>query len=150
MNRGHFSLRRYQPADLETLFEIDQYCFPPGIAYSRRDLREFIHLPGATCLVAKSADSAIGFVIAISDELEGHIVTLDVLSDFRRKGIGSALLRAVEAEMAACGVKKISLETATNNQPAIALYEKHGYRIVSVLKGFYLGKWDAYEMQKIL
>jgi ribosomal protein S18 acetylase RimI-like enzyme len=44
----------------------------------------------------------------------------------------------------------VSLETATNNQPAIAFWQKHGYRTVAVLKNYYLDGLDAYEMQKDL
>ena len=49
-----FALRAYTPADFETLYVIDQACYPRGIAYSRRTLRSFLAAPGASCLVAET------------------------------------------------------------------------------------------------
>ena len=48
------------------------------------------------------------------------------------------------------GVRRVSLETATNNLPAVAFWQKHGYRTVAVLKNYYMEKMDAYEMSKAL
>ena len=54
------------------------------------------------------------------------------------------------AGLAARGVRRVSLETATTNEPAVAFWQRHGYRTVAVLKRYYLGRLDAYEMRKIL
>ena len=37
-----FKVRTFQPADFETLWRVDQECFPPGISYSRAEL-ELLH-----------------------------------------------------------------------------------------------------------
>jgi len=42
------------------------------------------------------------------------------------------------------------LETATDNEPGVAFWQRHGYRIEATLKRYYLGRMDAYEMRKIL
>jgi ribosomal protein S18 acetylase RimI-like enzyme len=44
----------------------------------------------------------------------------------------------------------VLIETATDNQPAVAFWQQHGYRIEAILKRYYLGRIDAYEMRKIL
>ena len=48
-----FTLRSYVPADFEKLYEIDQACYEPEIAYSRRELRNYLRFPGAECVVAE-------------------------------------------------------------------------------------------------
>ena len=174
------TLRGYQPSDFETLYAIDRACFAPGIAYTRRMLREFLEQPGADCLVAvsdegdnavsddksvavsgervkaavsddKDKDAAIaGFVIAESEDDEGHIVTLDIAEAARRKGIGTALLEGIEKRLAKRGVASMVLETATANAPAVAFWQRHGYRSFRVIRGYYLGRQDAYQMRKIL
>src|SRR5258708_18736402 len=145
-----FTLRDYSPSDLETLYEIDQACYPRGIAYSRRMLRWYLSQPEALCIVAQArrADdlAVLGFIIAEARAEEGYIVTIDVLEAHRRSGIGTALLRETERRLAKMGVRYIGLQTATNNQAGVAFWQRHGYRSSAVTRGYYLGRIDAYEM----
>ena len=143
-------LRPFVPADIPTLFQIDQVCFARGIAYSKGALRWFLSLPGAVCLVAEVEEAVAGFILASSDADKAHLITLDVLAHHRRQGLGTLLLEAVETGLAARGVRAIELETATNNHAAVAFWQKHGYRTVVVLPRYYLGRIDAYSMRKPL
>jgi len=146
-------LREYDPADFDALHTLDLACYPPGISYSRRTLKWFLALPGADCLVAKSDDGShevLGFIIAEADEADGHIITIDIAESSRRTGVGTALLREMEQRLAARGVSRVSLETATTNEPAVAFWQRHGYRSHGVLPGYYLGRLDAYSMSKKL
>ena len=143
-------LRPFVPADIPTLFQIDQVCFARGIAYSRAALHWFLSLPGAVCLVAEVEEAVAGFILASPDADKAHLITLDVLAHHRRQGLGTLLLEAVETGLAARGVRAIELETATNNHAAVAFWQKHGYRTVVVLPRYYLGRIDAYSMRKPL
>jgi ribosomal protein S18 acetylase RimI-like enzyme len=64
--------------------------------------------------------------------------------------VGTALLAEVERRLAAHGVEEIGLETATDNDSAIAFWQRHGYRTRGVLKGYYPGGRDAFSMTKVL
>jgi ribosomal protein S18 acetylase RimI-like enzyme len=64
--------------------------------------------------------------------------------------VGSLLLDAAERRLAAQGVTRAVLETATNNDAAISFWEKHGYRTRGILKNYYPGPVDAYAMTKSL
>jgi ribosomal-protein-alanine N-acetyltransferase len=142
------SLRPYTPEDFESLYEIDQACYAPGIAYSRPELRAYLRFPNADCLLATIRSKPVGFCLTAYRENRGHIITIDVLEACRRHKIGSRLLEAVEARLAQCGVNEVILETATENQSAIAFWEKHGYRTRGIWKGYYPGGRDAYAMIK--
>ncbi len=85
-----------------------------------------------------------------SREPHGHIVTIDVLEIYRRKGVASALLRYVESKMSRQGIQEVWLETATNNESAIAFWKKHGYRSRGLLPDYYPNRLDAYSMSKTL
>jgi [ribosomal protein S18]-alanine N-acetyltransferase len=150
----HISLSAFNATDFETLYEIDQSCYPRGIAYSRGTLTEFLTLPGADCLVARigkgSNAKATGFIIGESAGVDARIITIDVLETHRREGVGTALLRALEDRMAARGAKRIELETATSNAAGVAFWERHSYRKMGVLRGYYLGRLDAWKMRKTL
>ncbi len=145
-----FSIRPYAPEDFDTLYEIDQTCYPPGIAYSKRTLRWFLRLPGRECLVAEAEGRISGFILAEQEGPRAHLITIDVVESERRRGVGSALLTAVESILAARGARQVELETATDNQAAVAFWNKHGYRTVGVLKRYYVGRLDAYSMRKPL
>lgn len=144
------TLRPYDARDFPALYRLDQSCFPPGISYTKTGLRYFLGLNGAQCLVAEDASRIIGFILAEENAPLAHIITLDVAESHRRLGIGSELLHETEANLAARGVRAILLETATTNDSAIAFWKRHGYRVEAVLKRYYLGRTDAYEMRKIL
>lgn len=143
-------LRTYAPADFETLYEIDQACYEPAIAYSRRELRNYLRFPGADCVVAESDGAIAGFCLAAQGLARGYIITIDVLEPYRREGVGTKLLAEVERKLAASGVREVTLETATDNVSAIAFWEKHGYRTRGVKKGYYPGGRDAYAMWKAI
>ncbi len=144
------TLRSYHPGDFPTLYAIDQACYPPGISYSKRILRWFLGRPGAQCLVAESDGGIAGFVLAEQEEETAHLITIDVLVTYRRRGVAAALLDTLENTLAARGVRHVELETAIDNQPGIAFWQKHGYRTLGVLKRYYLDRIDAYSMFKPL
>jgi ribosomal-protein-alanine N-acetyltransferase len=143
-------IRQYDQRDFATLFKLDQACFPPGIAYSKTMLKYFLAQPGAECLVATADERIVGFILTEENPPLGHVVTLDVNEKHRRAGVGSALLRESEANLTFRGVRTVLLETATTNAAGIAFWERHGYRKEAVLKNYYPGRLDAFEMRKLL
>jgi ribosomal-protein-alanine N-acetyltransferase len=144
------TIRQYDPHDFATIFKLDQSCFPPGIAYSKTMLRYYLAQPGAECLIAADSAKIAGFLISEENPTLGHIVTLDVAEPHRRQGVGSLLLAESEAHMVFRGVRTVLLETATTNDAGIAFWERHGYRREAVLKNYYPGRLNAFEMRKLL
>ena len=141
-------LRLYRPSDFETLYEIDEICFPRGIAYQRDEFKTYLSSVGAYCVLAEVLGDIAGFVLTERSGKRGHIVTLEVLEKYRRQHIGTLLLRAAEQEAALQGVTRMYLETATENKAAIALWKKHGYRESGILKDYYGNGFDGFEMEK--
>ena len=81
----------------------------------------------------------------------GHLISIAVLAPYRRRGIGSSLLRAtIEAAREIYDVDSIYLEVRVSNMPAIKLYEKFGFRKVRRIKSYYRDGEDAYVMVKRL
>jgi ribosomal-protein-alanine N-acetyltransferase len=142
------SVRDYTPADFDVLHDIDRECFEPAIAYSRGQLREYLNLPGAECVIAESEEGIAGFLVTAHARRVGYIVTIDVLPTFRRHSVGTKLLTEAERRLAAAGVRTIELETATDNASAIAFWQKHGYRTRGVIKRYYPNGRDAFSMSK--
>lgn len=144
------TLRPYEPHDFAALYRLDQACFPAGISYSKTTLRYFLTIPSADCIVAADGKQIAGFILTEENPPLAHVITLDVAETHRRHGVGSALLEESEKNLTLRGVRSILLETAIGNEAAVAFWKRHGYRIEAVLKRYYLGRLDAYEMRKIL
>lgn len=151
-----FRVRKYVQDDFETLYAIDQLCYAPEIAYSRAELRRYLELPSVECWVvetpnARRVPQAIaGFLVATRQGNRGHILTIDVLEKFRRAGVGTLLLRRGEAEMEKRGATEIWLETATDNDGAIAFWKNRGYVARGRLAHYYPNGVDAFAMSKTL
>lgn len=161
-----FSIREYRAADFDAIYAIDQACYPADIAYSRAELRWYLSLAAAECLVAEirgsgaggrskgsakaSHEKIVGFVITARQDAHAHIVTIDVLELHRRAGRGASLLRRAEARLRKRGAREVWLETATNNEAAIAFWNKHGYRTRGRIRNYYPGGLDAFSMSKPL
>lgn len=143
-------LRRFKPADLQRLYEIDQSCFAPGISYSQRELASFIRHRDSRTWVAEEGKEIVGFLIANQHPtmLLGHIITIDVVEDWRRKGVGTALMDAAEEWACKRRFISISLETAEDNLPAQAFYERRGYAKFERLENYYADGTAAWTMVK--
>jgi ribosomal-protein-alanine N-acetyltransferase len=145
-----FVIRDFRPEDFETLWRIDQECFPPQISYSRQELKYYQRRRGSFTLVAVDADDKIvGFIVAYGG-LTGHIITIDVLAPARRAGTGSMLLRAAEERLRSGGTRSVGLETAVDNAAALAFYKRHGYSVVNTRPHYYSNGVDALVMSKQL
>jgi len=90
------------------------------------------------CFLARDAGHrAVGFCSfwRVLDEL--HINNLAVLPEFRRAGIGSALLEFVLRHGAALGARRATLEVRRSNDTARLLYERFGFSVAAVRKDYY-------------
>ncbi|MEM0352406.1 MAG: ribosomal protein S18-alanine N-acetyltransferase [Sulfolobales archaeon] len=82
---------------------------------------------------------------------QGHVVSIAVLPEFRRRGIGTALMvKAMDSMKEKYGAGEVYLEVRVSNEPAIKLYEKLGFKKVKVLKRYYMDGEDAYLMAREL
>ena len=156
-----FRTRDFCRPDFETLWRIDQACFDPQLAYSRLELAFYMRRPGAFTLVAESeggelagdGDSPrriLGFIVAEARRKTGHIITIDVVAEARRGGVGTGLLLAAERRLQQAGAVVVELETPVNNATAIRFYKQMGYFVEKTVTGYYSNQMDALVMRKEL
>lgn len=144
-------IRDFQPEDFETLWRIDRDCFPPGIAYTRPELKSYTRHRGSFTLVASDGGSAeiVGFLVGYASH-PGHIITIDVVASARRAGVGSQLLGTAERRLRDAGARAVELETAVDNLSALSFYERHGYGVVKTRPRYYSNGMDALVLRKDL
>jgi ribosomal-protein-alanine N-acetyltransferase len=141
-------LRDYTSADFPAIWSLDQICFPADIAYSKQEMRNYLAQKGAFAIVAEEAGNIAGFMIAHKSREVGYVITIDVHPDHRKRRAGTLLMHAAEQRLRDEGAVLIHLEVAVDNAAAIRFYERHGYRIVRRIAGYYQGSLDAYKMVK--
>ncbi|HEV2470961.1 MAG TPA: N-acetyltransferase [Candidatus Sulfotelmatobacter sp.] len=144
-----FVIRDFKPGDFETLWQIDQKCFAPGISYSKPELRAYIRHRASFTLVAddKKSGKTQGFIVGHIGPT-GHIITIDVLASARRSGLGSALLSSAERRMRAAGCHAIGLEAAVDNVGALSFYKRHRYSVIRTWPRYYSNGVDALVLRK--
>jgi ribosomal-protein-alanine N-acetyltransferase len=151
MGVNRMGLRDYRSSDFESMWQLDQECFPPGIAYSRSELRGFLATKRAETIVVERDGRTVAFVVGWRrSRTEGHVITLDVTTSVRRQGLGRRLMAELESRFRAAGVKQVRLETAVTNTLAIRFYERLGYRKVAQLRSYYGAGLHAWSMPKAL
>jgi len=104
------------------------------------------------CESAADSQTIAGFIVAHAVRGKaGRILTLDIVPAARRLGLGSLLMDECERRLRWFGCNEVYLETAVNNQPALRLYRKLGYRILRTLPDYYAThSLDAFLMGKPL
>jgi ribosomal-protein-alanine N-acetyltransferase len=101
-------------------------------------LSELEHRDVAFFYIARDpVGEAIGFCSCWRVLDEVHINNLAVVPEHRRAGVASALLERVLRDGAARGASRATLEVRRSNVPALKLYEKFGFTVSGVRRGYY-------------
>jgi ribosomal-protein-alanine N-acetyltransferase len=106
-----------------------------------------------TFLVAEGGGDIIGFTIGAHEQekpVNAWILRLGVRETCRRKKVGERLLIDLIGIFRDQGVKGIYLSVSLENDPAIGLYEKHGFHITDKMDGYFGQDEPRYIMRRIL
>lgn len=142
-----YDVTRLQPSHLREVAEIEKSCFSEP--WSEKSLS--LLLEGENFGVVAVSDGkavAYGGMTCVLDE--GAVTNIATLPEYRRKGIGRALLKKMLAEAEKRGVSSVFLEVRVSNEAAKALYLSEGFEEVGVRKDFYRRpREDALQMAYI-
>ena len=137
---------------LDTLWEIEKKCFEAE-AFTKEQIAQLLKSYSSIGLIAKVNRQIVGFIIGTiyreRNVLSGHILTIDVLPEHRRKGIGLKLLQEMEKIFKEKNIKTCCLEVREDNIAALALYRKLGYVEVGKLKNYYRSA-NGVHLKKVL
>jgi ribosomal-protein-alanine N-acetyltransferase len=125
---------------LDTLCEIERQCFEKE-AFTRKQISQLLANYNCVSLIAKESNEIVGFIIGMirtdRNTMSGHILTIDILPAYRRRGIGQMLLQEIERIFKEKGVRNSYLEVREDNVAAAGLYQKLGYREIGKLENYY-------------
>lgn len=137
--------------DVNGVFNISNACF--SMPWSIESIEGEINNPLAKYIVARDEDSnlVVGFVGIWIVVGEGSITNIAVHPDYRKQGIGAKLLESLINLCTHLDCSLINLEVRASNYPAQNLYEKYGFVVDGLRKGYYEdSKEDAILMTKYL
>jgi [ribosomal protein S18]-alanine N-acetyltransferase len=125
---------------LDQLYAIEELCFKEE-AFSKRQIGYLLTDYNTVALVAKVNSDLAGFIIAqieLQDNEEyGHIITLNIHPNYRRKHIATKLLQEIQTLLKQRGIGECQLEVRENNHAAIKVYQSRGYQIMGKLENYY-------------
>jgi len=154
-----FKLRKFKPDDLQSVMHINRLCLPENyMDFFFMDLHQ--RFP-ETFIVVEQDGKIVGYIMCRIEVglasfglggliKKGHVVSIAVLPQGRRKGVAQALMiRAMEG-MCHYKAKLCYLEVRVTNDPGVALYKKLGFEVSRTIKGYYSDGEDALVMTKKL
>jgi ribosomal-protein-alanine N-acetyltransferase len=111
-------------------------CFP-GDPWDFEAISQIMRMPGFIGRVGWVRDCPVGFALALDLGKEVEILSLGVVTDHRRAGIGSALLDRLFLDAGLRAADSVVLEVAVDNAAARALYAANGFTAVGYRRNYY-------------
>jgi ribosomal-protein-alanine N-acetyltransferase len=111
-------------------------CFPDD-PWDAGAIEQIMRIPGFFGQVGWAKAALAGFALALALGEEAEIVSLGVLPEHRRCGIGSALLDAICGEARLRSAERVVLEMASDNEAASAFYSGRGFTVVGLRRNYY-------------
>lgn len=125
-------VRKATVGDIPALCMLEEECF--SSPWSAKGFEDFFANGCSHCLTAACDGEVCGYVGMNLMLGEGEITNLAVTEKYRRRGVALALLAALYRIE---GLDRLLLDVRVSNTAARALYEKCGFTVDGVRKGFY-------------
>jgi ribosomal protein S18 acetylase RimI-like enzyme len=145
-----YDIRPLTISQLDECWRLDQRCFVDGEAYSRDTFEYLLTSPESVAYRAVTPDGLmVGFIVGLVEPQEtGHITTLGVAPEHRRRRIAERMLLRVEESFRRRHVRTIRLEVRSVNGGAQSLYRSLGYTVTQRLPRYYSNGGDGLLMIK--
>lgn len=137
---------------LDEVCKLNRRCFPLGDSYTRHTFNFLLSEPNGLAMCALMPDEKIvAFIVTmVNEDGAGHITTLGVAPEHRRRGLAQRLLARAEEALRKRSVNLVRLEVRVNNIAAQKLYKDLGYAAVQRLSHYYVNGDDGFLMVKSL
>ncbi len=129
--RLNMKIREYKPEDKEQVVELWKSIFTASAPHHNPELsiERKLEFDNKLFFVAVNSHKIIGTVMGGYDGHRGWLYSLAVHREYRRKGVGKALVHHVENELKKLNCLKINLQVLISNREVIDFYKKIGYNV---------------------
>lgn len=154
-----FTLREFKLEDLDQVMYLNKVCLPEN--YTRYFFMDLYRRFPNAFIVAEENGDIVGYIMCRIEtgppdwglfgiSKKGHVISIGVLPERQRRGIGQALVHKAMQGIQTYRGKECYLEVRVSNTPGVGLYNKLGFEITRTIRGYYADGEDAYVMNKKL
>lgn len=154
-----YIIRNCSKEDLPSVISINLTSLPEH--YSNLFFEEILNELPEAFLIAEKNGMVVGYIMCRIEyglsilhrfglARKGHIISIAVLEQHRRKGLGYGLVKEALQALKNKNCSEAFLEVRVSNSEAIRLYEKLGFKVISRLRWYYRDGEDAYMMGRAL
>ncbi len=135
---------------LSQVLALNLRCFKDGENYTKNTFSYLFNEPNSLCYraVTSEGEMAAFLCVLVNESGAGHITTIGVAPEHRRRGLGRMLLEHLEKMLRQKGISTVALEVRVSNISAQALYIELGYAIVQRVAHYYTNGEDGFFMVK--
>ena len=126
-------IRRLTYADLPQVIAIERRAFPTPWSLAMFVLE--LSKPSGICLAATVNGELVGYLVCSRYDQVWHLMNVAVAPERRRTGVARGLISKLLEEGG--GQLPFTLEVRVSNRPAIAMYERLGFRAAGVRPRYY-------------
>ena len=127
--------RKMTAGEVSQVAELEKLCFT--LPWSEKSVSGELENPLSLWLVAMEGENLAGYVGSQTVMDETDMMNLAVAPQFRRQGVGEALVNALVAALKDLGSRCLTLEVRDSNEAARALYAKLGFVEIGRRRGYY-------------
>lgn len=136
---------------LKTVLKLNLRCFKEGENYTKHTFAYLLNEPNCVSYqLVTPNNQMVGFIFVMVEHGIGHITTIGVAPEHRRRGLAQTLLYQVEKSLQNRNISTVSLEVRVSNFAAQNLYREREYTIVQKLLKYYNNGEDGFLMVKSL
>jgi len=148
---GSVSLRPARAEEIGAMLALENELFATD-RISARSFREFLRSASTSVVVAERDGAVAGYAIVLfrRNTSVARVYSIAVASNARGQGIGEKLMLALEATARERDALFMRLEVRPDNEPALALYKRLGYRAFGRFLDYYGDHSDAIRFEKSL
>lgn len=145
------SLRQAEVSDIPALLDIESRCFVTD-RLTRRSFHYLLTRANATVLVETHESVIAGYALVLfhAGTSLARLYSFAVDPSFRGQSVGRRLLAAAEQAARTHECIYLRLEVRRDNEAAITLYKKSGYREFGVYTDYYEDHMEALRLEKRL
>jgi ribosomal-protein-alanine N-acetyltransferase len=140
------TIRRALGSDVKKLYELEKKLFSKeNFPLSQSSIR--YHIKNNLLYLSELDENIVGYVLVLIKRKSAKLYSIGVDETHRGKKIAKKLLEFIFKELASLGFENLLLEVRVDNDGAISLYKKTGFKIKKILKEFYGDGCNAYLME---
>jgi len=137
--------------EIKKLVKIAKLSFPQTNNYSKSYFEKYYFQYPEGFILAKDNNKIIGYVVLqLFKDNSAKIISLAVVPNYQRRGVGSFLLKCSFNKLKKKKVDKIILHVRIKNKKAINFHQKFNFKILKIVRNYYSNGEDAYLMSKLI